>query len=143
VRVRRALVVLIAVTALVAAVPALASPVHGKVSGHFASASGCLGCGDMVKYVRADMVWCAWQGKNVLIHVRFRNTSVAHITISWHPSYEIRDGGSHGDGLSSIQDSGVNAHAVRVVVAKQQPQGIPAGSPIATCKPSFFDVKSG
>jgi hypothetical protein len=97
----------------------------------------------MVKYVGADKVWCAWQGKNVLIHVRFHNASVEHITISWHPSYLIRDGGSHGDGLTSIQDSGVNGHSTRVVVAKQQPQGVPVGSPIAKCKPSFFSVKSG
>ena len=77
-------------------------PIHGKVIGHFASASSCFGCGEMVKYVRADRVWCAWQGDNVIVHVRFRNTSVEHITISWHPSYTIRGGGSHGEGFSSM-----------------------------------------
>jgi hypothetical protein len=78
-----------------------------------------------------------------LVGVRFRNASVEHVTISWHPSYVIRGGGSHGDGLSSLQEDGVNAHASRGVYVKQKPKGVPAGSPIAACKPSFFSVKSG
>ena len=115
----------------------------GKVQGHFASASSCLGCGDLVRYVRADRVWCAWQGENVIIHVRFRNASIEHITIGWHPSYVIRGGGAHGEGISSIQSSGVNAHASRGVFVKQKPKGVPAGSPISECKPSFSTVDSG
>ena len=115
----------------------------GTVPGRFASASSCFGCGDMTHYVKADNVWCAWQGDNVIVHVRFRNTSVEHVTISWHPSYTIQRGGAHGDGLTSVQDSGVNAGASRGVFVKQQPKGVPSGSPIGACKPSFFSVKSG
>ena len=118
-------------------------PITGKVQGVFASTSGCFGCGDMAKYVRADRVWCAWQGDNVIIHVRFRNSSVEHITIHWHPSYTIRDGGDHGTGLSSLQSSGVNGKASRGVYVKQKPKGVPSGSPIAKCDPSFSDVQSG
>jgi hypothetical protein len=118
-------------------------PIQRKVTGHFGSAASCFGCGDMVKYVKADRVWCAWQGDNVIIHARFRNTSIEHITIHWHPSYTIRGGGSHGDGLSSLQDSGVNAHASRGMFVKQKPKGVPAGSPIGACKPSFSTVESG
>lgn len=132
--------------AMVAVSPAPAGdtkPIHGKVLGHFASASSCFGCGEMVRYVRADRVWCAWQGDNVIIHVRFRNTSVEHITISWHPSYTIRGGGPHGDGFSSIQESGISAHASRGVYVMQQPKGVPKGTPIGVCKPSFFNVESG
>jgi hypothetical protein len=97
----------------------------------------------MVKYVKADRVWCAWQGDNVIIHARFRNTSIEHITIHWHPSYTIRGGGSHGEGFSSLQDSGVNAHASRGMFVKQKPKGVPAGSRISVCKPSFSTVESG
>jgi hypothetical protein len=122
---------------------ATATPMTDKVGGHFAGASSCFACGDMAKYVRADRVWCAWQGDNVVIHVRFRNTSVAHLTISWHPSYTIQGGGSHGDGLTSVQDSGINAHATRGVYVTQQPQGIPPGSPIGQCKPSYMLVETG
>jgi hypothetical protein len=143
---RGRLLVVLACGALVLAASAYAGdtkPSHGKVIGHFASASSCFGCGEMVKYVRADRVWCAWQGDNVIIHVRFRNSSVEHITIHWHPSYTIRGGGSHGEGLSSMQDSGVNAHASRGAYVKQKPKGVPAGTPIGICKPSFSSVQSG
>ena len=97
----------------------------------------------MVRYTRADRVWCAWQGENVIIHVRFRNTSIEHLTIGWHPSYVIRGGGAHGEGLTSIQSSGVNAHASRGVFIKQKPKGVPAGSAISECKPSYSTVESG
>jgi hypothetical protein len=117
--------------------------IHGKIAGRFASASSCFGCGNLVKYVRADRVWCAWQGDNVIIHVRFRNSSVEHLTISWHPSYVIRGGGAHGEGLSSVQDSGIQPQAARGVYVKQKPQGVAAGSPLAACKPSFYLVESG
>ena len=58
------------VTLLLCESAALGSPtetIQGKVTGQFASASGCLGCGDMTRYVKADRVWCAWQGDNVII----------------------------------------------------------------------------
>jgi hypothetical protein len=118
-------------------------PITGKIVGHFASASSCLGCGDLVRYVKADNVWCAWQGDNVIIHVRFRNSSIEHLTIHWHPSYVVRGGGAHGEGLSSMQDSGVNAHTSRGVFVKQKPKGVPASSRLSECKPSFSSVESG
>lgn len=140
-------------TALVAAVGAAAlataasagesKPIHGKIAGHFGSAASCFGCGAMVKYVRADNVWCAWQGDNVIIHVRFRNSSIEHLTVHWHPTYVVRGGGAHGEGFSSMQDSGINAHASRGVYAKQKPKGVPAGSALSACKPSFSTVQSG
>jgi hypothetical protein len=134
---------IVALACVATAFAGSSKPITGKVQGVFASASSCFGCGDMTKYVRADRVWCAWQGDNVIIHVRFRNSSVEHITITWHPSYTIRDGGSHGDGISSLQNSGVNGHASRGVYVQQKPKGVPSGTPIAQCKPSFFEVKSG
>ena len=32
----------------------------------------------------------------------------------------------------------MSAHGSRGVFVKQQPKGVPPGSPLATCKPSFF-----
>ena len=32
-------------------------PIQGKVVGNFASASSCFGCGEMIKYVKADRAW--------------------------------------------------------------------------------------
>jgi hypothetical protein len=136
-------VAVVAASLATAAVAGESKPIHGKILGQFASASSCFGCDDMVKYIRADNVWCAWQGDNVIIHVRFRNSSIEHLTVHWHPSYVIRGGGPHGEGLSSMQDSGVNAHASRGVFVQQKPKGVPAGSPLSTCKPSFSSVQSG
>jgi hypothetical protein len=131
--------------ALVLAASALAAtkPIHGKIIGTFGSKSSCFGCGDMVKYVRADRVWCAWQGDNVIIHVRFRNSSIEHLTINWHPTYIVKGGGPHGEGFSSMQDSGINAKASRGVYVKQKPKGVPVGSPLSKCKPSYSLVESG
>jgi hypothetical protein len=126
------------------AVASVSTPITGKVTGKFASKSSCFfGCGEMVKYVKADRVWCAWQGDNVIVHVRFRNTSVEHVTITWHPSYIVRNGGAHGEGLGSLQDHGVDGHAARGVYVKQQPEGVPPGSPLSKCKPSYYSVESG
>jgi hypothetical protein len=118
-------------------------PVTGKVAGEFQSVSGCLGCGSLVHYIHVDKVWCGWQDGQVVIHVRFRNSSVEHVTVDWHPSYVIRDGGSHGTGLTSIQSSGVDAHATRVLTVQQSPDGVAAGSAIGQCEPAFEDVESG
>jgi hypothetical protein len=119
------------------------TPVTGRISGDFQSTSGCLGCGSLIRYVHADDVWCGWQGDQVLIHVRFHNDSVEHVTIDWHPSYVISDGGSHGAGLTSLQSSGINPHSTRVVVVKQSPEGTPAGSAIGQCEPAFSTVDNG
>lgn len=140
---KRLMIAIIAVGVLVpTALAGESKPIHGKISGQFASASGCFGCGDMIKYVKADNVWCAWQGENVIIHVRFRNTSVERLAITWHPSYIVRGGGEHGGGLTSLQDVTINGHASRGVYAKQDPKGVPTGSPLGVCKPAFYMVKS-
>ena len=118
-------------------------PIHGKIIGTFGSKSSCFGCGDMIQYVRADRVWCAWQGDNVIVHVRFRSSSIEHMTIHWHPTYVIKGGGPHGEGFSSMQDSGINAKASRGVYATQKPKGVPVGSPLSKCKPSYSLVESG
>ena len=135
--------VVAALAFLPSAMAADSAAIHGKITGRFASASSCFACSDLVRYVKADRVWCAWQGDNVIIHVRLRNTSIEHLTINWHPSYVVRGGGAHGEGLSSLQDSGVNAHASRGVFVTQQPKGVPVGSPLSACKPSFYSVESG
>ena len=142
-RVSLAAIVLVAGVVVTSAFAGDTKPITGKITGTFASASSCFGCGDMVKYIRADKVWCAWQGDNVIIHVRFRNSSIEHVTINWHPSYSVAGGGDHGTGETSVQSDGVNAHASRGVYVKQKPKGVPAGSRLSRCNPSFSRVQSG
>jgi hypothetical protein len=138
-----AVVIAASVVFAATAVASAYTPITKKITGTFASKSSCFGCGDMIKYVKADRVWCAWQGDSVIVHVRFRNTSVEKVTIHWHPSYVIRNGGAHGEGWGSLQDHGVEAHAARGVYVKQEPEGVPPGSPLSKCKPSYSLVESG
>ena len=72
-----------------------------------------------------------------------QNTSVEHLTVTWHPSYTIRGGGEHGAGLTSTEDSGFDSGETRLLVSTQDPQGVPVGAAIGECKPSFYLVKSG
>jgi hypothetical protein len=118
-------------------------PLTGKTAGTWQDPAGCIGCGDLVSYIRVDSIWCGWQGDNVIVHARFHNGSVEHVTVHWHPSYTIAGGDAHGTGLSSVQSSGLDAGATRGVYVKQQPKGVTPGSPIGLCDPAFEDVKSG
>lgn len=68
---------------------------------------------------------------------------VEHVTVNWHPSYEIVGGSSHGTGLTSIEDSGFDAGETRDLVSEQSPDGVASGAEIGKCKPSFFLVESG
>jgi hypothetical protein len=118
-------------------------PITGHVTGALQDATYCLGCGRLTKYIHVDGVWCGWQGSQVVIHARFRNDSVEHVTIHWHPSYTIAGGDSHGGGLTSIQSIGLDANAIRGSYVKQSPKGVTAGSAIGTCQPALEDVSSG
>jgi hypothetical protein len=119
-----------------------AGPITGKILGKFHR--NCLLCdGPLKTHIKTSKVWCAWQDGKVLIHVQMRNTSVEHVTVNWHPSYTIRNGGTHGDGLSSVQSNGFDAGEVRQLIAKQDPKGVPDGSRLGVCKPSFQTIQSG
>lgn len=117
-------------------------PITGKILGRFHR--DCLLCdGERTARILASNAWCAWQDGKVIIHVTFRNTSIEHLTVQWHPSYHIREGSDHGTGLTSVQDAGIDGKATREVIAEQDPKGTPDGSRIDECKPSFFGVDSG
>jgi len=121
---------------------AAADAVVGRVDGVFRR--DCPVCDHrLVAYVRTSGAWCGWSGGEVVVHVRMRNTSAEHLTVDWHPSYVIENGGEHGAGLSSLQSDGFDAGETRDLLARQSPKGVAAGSPIETCKPSFSDVRSG
>jgi hypothetical protein len=120
------------------AVSKAVGPVTGKISGVFHR--DCLACGDSAKYIVATNVWCGWRDGDVLIHVRFSNRSVEGLKVTWHPSYAIRNGSDHGDGLTSLQETKLNGGTSINVVVRQNPKDTPTGAAIAVCKPSFFLV---
>lgn len=119
-----------------------AGPITGKILGTFHR--NCLLCdGPLKMHIKTSYVWCAWQDGKVLIHVRMRNTSVEHVTVNWHPTYTIRGGAAHGEGLSSVQSNGFDSGEVRQLVAKQDPKGVKDGARLGVCKPSFQTIQSG
>jgi hypothetical protein len=119
-------------------------PLVGKIPGSLQDPAYCLGCdGQLAQYVQVDRIWCAWQGNNVIVHAQFRNSSVEKISIDWHPSYTIQDGGSHGTGLTSMQHLSLDGHSAKGEFVKQKPKGVPPGSPIASCDPALSTVSSG
>jgi hypothetical protein len=119
-----------------------AAVVTGRVAGSFAR--DCVLCDrQLVRFIQTSDVWCGWQDGKVLVHVRMRNDSVEHITVNWHPAYIIARGGEHGAGLGAAQSDGFDAGETRSLTAEQEPEGVPIGSRIAKCKPSFSIIESG
>jgi len=119
--------------------------VTGKTAGVFYR-PGCFGCGDsrlLAKIRTPGPVWCGWSGSTVVVHVVMRNTASQRTKVEWHPAYVIADGGLHGNGLTSIQTTTLNAGEIRTLDATQNPKGVSAGTPIALCEPSFSLVTSG
>jgi hypothetical protein len=142
------LVGIIVVIAVIAAIsgggkskPVTAADVTQRVAGKFVR-SGCFGCTNTDKIATSD-VYCGWDGKNAIVHVLFANSSAETLKVNWHPSYLIRNGTSHGTGLTSMKETKIAAGSTVEVFNKQSPAGTTAGTPIAKCYPSFFNVQAG
>jgi len=75
--------------------------------------------------------------------VVFSNSSSEILKVSWHPSYLIQNGTPHGTGLTSIQETKISPGVDNEVFNKQSPAGTTAGTPIAKCYPSFFNIQAG
>lgn len=99
--------------------------------------------GDLESRLSTTDVWCGWQHDKVVIHATMKNSSVEHVTVVWNPIYTVQDGGLHGDGISSQQNSGFDAGQTRSLLITQSPKGVTADSPLQSCAPSFWDIKSG
>jgi hypothetical protein len=121
--------------------PVTAADVTQRVSGAFVR-TGCLGCTNTAK-IQTNDVYCGWDGTKVIVHVVFSNSSSEKLKVSWHPSYLIQNGTSHGTGLTSIQETTVGPGVDTAVFSKQSPAGTTAGTPISKCYPSFENVQAG
>jgi hypothetical protein len=122
-----------------------APAVTGKVRGYFSRGllDGGLDQADLAKYIRTSNVWCGWKDGKVVVHVTMRNDSAEHVTIYWNPRYTIRAGGIHGDGLTAAEDDGFDSGETRSLISEQQPKGVAAGKPLASCSPHFEMINSG
>ena len=139
------LVALGAILLAVLAGVATAKRPKGAVRGTFSKSPGnVVGDANLVRLLKASNVYCFWRKGHVIVHITFRNHAVEHVTLSVEPRYTIRNGGTHGDGISNIQSIGLNASAFRAVfIDAKAPDGVPKNSPIGTCRPYLFDEKSG
>jgi hypothetical protein len=78
------------------------------------------------------------------VHVSFRNHSIAHATLHVEPKYTIRNGGTHGNGITNWQDVGIDGNAFRAVfLDAKSPDGIPKNSPIGVCRPNLAMIDAG
>lgn len=118
--------------------------VTGRVAGTFDRA-GCLGCGSsgLVQKIATSDAYCGWSGSHVIVHVTMRNNSAEKATVRWHPTYSIVNGASHGTGLTSMQDTKIDAGKTESLFIRQSPKGVGTGTRIARCYPSFYQVTSG
>jgi len=119
---------------------AAAKSVTDKVVGTFARNG--FGIGQLAPKIRTRDTYCGWSGKHVIVHVTMRNTSAERVTVQWYPGYSIVNGNSHGTGLTSVQYTSLNPGQTESVLIGQSPKGVTAGTRIARCYPSFFNVSS-
>lgn len=143
--VMRLCTVVLLVAASLVSTAAAAGPITGKVTGTFVRGKydGTLDTGHLKRYIKTSRVWCAWQDRKVLVHVRMRNTSAEHVTVNWYPRYTIRGGGVHGDGFSAAESNGFDSGEVRELTARQSPKGVKPNARIASCLPHFQMIASG
>jgi hypothetical protein len=133
----------VAVVALAVTTTALAKLPKGAVRGTFDKTTA-LGDDNLVRLLTTSSVFCVWSKGHVLVHVSFRNRAVEHVTLHVIPRYTIRNGGTHGDGITNIKSVGINARAFRAVyIDAGAPDGVPKNSPIGKCRPYLWDEKSG
>src|SRR5579862_1958216 len=85
------LIVVIIVVSNGGSKPITAAAVTQQVGGEFVR-TGCLGCSGAISLVSTGDVFCGWDGKNVVIHVTFQDTSSQSLAVTWHPSYLIQNG---------------------------------------------------
>ncbi len=142
---KRTAVVSLAITALaLTAGIAVAKPPKGAVHGTF-SKSGSLGDSNLIRLLSASNVYCFWNNKgHVIVHITFRNHAVEHVTLHVEPKYTIRNGGTHGNGITNWQSVAIDAKAFRAVfLDAKAPDGVPKNSPIGSCRPDLADIESG
>jgi hypothetical protein len=136
----------VAIAMTLLAATATAKPPKGAVRGKFdKSVAQIVGDKNLVRLLNASNVYCFWNRKgHVIVHITFRNHAVEHVTLTVEPRYTIRNGGTHGSGITNWKSIGINASAFRAVfIDAGAPDGVPKNSPIGSCRPDLQDEKSG
>jgi hypothetical protein len=88
--------------------------------------------------VSASQVWCRWSAddSHVVMHIRFENTGVEDVRISYYTRYTVTNGGTHGDSQTNLEVTDVPAG--QTIIANDNagtPSGVTPGSPLGSCEP--------
>lgn len=93
--------------------------------------------------VTGSDVWCAWRGGHVWVHATLTNGSVASVNVQVTPSYDVEDGGTHGDSVAgslSLPTPDISGGgSVDWLGDAGAPTGIPAGATLSACHPDVVD----
>lgn len=86
-------------------------------------------------------VYCGWDGDHVTVHIDFKNTLAAHVSVEVQPRYSIQNGGLHGTSVSSRTSFGVPAAGPYTWWGNAgAPAGVTKGAPIRKCSPQLTNV---
>ncbi|CAN5131383.1 hypothetical protein BH18ACT14_BH18ACT14_12400 [soil metagenome] len=90
---------------------------------------------DACKAMRVSKVTCQWQDDHVHMTVVIKNTFGAHVTVHMNPIYKLKNAGIHGEGLTAMQDIGLDPGELRTYEADQEPKGVSGQPAITLCRP--------
>jgi hypothetical protein len=97
---------------------------------------------DACKALRVSKVTCQWVGDSVRMTIVFYNPFGAHVTVHTEPKYRIRNGGTHGEGITNVEDVGLDSGETRTWQKDLKPAGISGHPAITACIPGV-DVLGG
>lgn len=97
---------------------------------------------DACKALRVSKVTCQWVGDSVRMTVAFHNRFGAHVTVHVEPKYRIKNGGTHGEGITNVEDVGLDSGETRTWDKDLKPAGISGHPAITACIPGV-DVLQG
>jgi len=97
---------------------------------------------DACAAVRVSTVTCQWQDDHVHMAVNFKNTFGAHVTVHMNPIYKLANAGIHGNGLTNVEDVGLDPGEVRKFETDLDPAGVSGNPRITLCRPGV-DVLQG
>jgi len=91
----------------------------------------------------ARNVTCQWIDNDVHMQVTFRNGLDAHNTVHLEPKYRLKSAGEHGEGITNVEDVGIDPGGTRRWETDLDPAGIDdKQQAITACTPTL-DVLQG
>ena len=97
---------------------------------------------DACKQLDASKVTCQWIDGKVHMTITFKNNLGAHVTVHLEPRYKLKNAGKHGEGITNVEDVGIDAGATRKWETDLDPAGVEGQPKITACNPAL-DVLQG